>query len=187
MMMQKDMNFFSSYETKKKEQKNQDIYVYTIAGFLTALIFGTLTFNSVNIYTINKEIKAIEAKLSDPALAEQMNESQIINSKLDILDKYNSGVTSISTAVDNRALINNTILDKISSVLPTDVTFKSINIVSGSVSISASAKTRVAIAEVQHNLKALDIIGDVVIGGISGDGTTGEFTFDLRCVLMGEE
>ena len=64
--------------------------------------------------------------------------------------------------------------------------FKNINITNGNVSISAASKTRTAIAEVQHNLKGLDIIGDVIIGGISGDGSSGEYTFDLKCVLMGK-
>lgn len=186
MMMQKDINFFSSYETKKKEQKNQNIYIYTIVGFLTALIVGTLTYNSLNIFMVKKEIEKIEANLSDPALLVQIKESEEINEKIDILQRYHSGLVAISEAVKARELVNNTILDKISSVLPTEVTFKSINITGGSLSISASSKTRVAIAEVQHNLKNLDIVGDVVIGGISGDGSSGEFTFDLRCVLIGE-
>lgn len=186
MIIQKDINFFSSYETKKKEKKNQDIYVYTIVGFLTAVIVGTLTYNSVKIFMIKKEIQAIEAKLSEPTLAVQLKEANEINEKISILEKYHSGLVTIVSAVEDRELINNTILDKISSVLPTDVTFKSINITSGNLSISASSKTRTAIAEVQHNLKNLDIVGDVVIGGISGDGSSGEFTFDLRCVLMGE-
>lgn len=185
-MLQRDINFFSTYEGKKKAKKNQDIYVYTLVGFLTALIVGTLAFNTVSLITVKNEISEIEANLNDASIQSQVKESEVVNKKLDILERYNSGLVNISAAVENRDLINNTILDKISSVLPTDVTFKSINITSGNVAISASAKTRAAIAEVQHNLKALDIIGDVVIGGISGDGSSGEYSFDLKCVLMGE-
>ena len=85
MIMQKDINFFSSYETKKKEKKNQDIYVYTIVGFLTAVIVGTLTYNSVKIFMIKKEIQAIEAKLSEPTLAVQLKEANEINEKISII------------------------------------------------------------------------------------------------------
>lgn len=187
MMTNKDINFFSTFETKKKEKKNQDIYVYTIVGIMTAGIVGTFAFNASNIYFAKKDIVAIEAKLNDPILSEQLNQSDVINSKLAILDSYNAGFVGIKSAVETRDLINNTVLDKISSVLPSDVSFKSINITGGNIAISASSKSRTAIAEVQHNLKELDIIGDVVIGGISGDGTSGEYSFDLRCVFMGEE
>lgn len=185
-MINRDINFFNVYEGQKREEKNNSIYVKSIVGVLTLIIVGTLSMNTVSTLILKEDIKTIEEKLNDPAIVSQVNESEVVNSKLSILEKYNSGLVSISSAVKSRDLINNTILDKISSVLPSDVTFKNISIVSGNVSISASSKTRTAIAEVQHNLKALDIIGDVVIGGISGDGTTGEHTFDLRCVLVGE-
>ena len=79
---------------------------------------------------IKKEIQAIEAKLSEPTLAVQLKEANEINEKISILEKYHYGLVTIVSAVEDRELINNTILDKISSVLPTDVTFKSINITS---------------------------------------------------------
>lgn len=185
-MLNRDINFFSTYVGQKKEKKNQNIYIYTITTFLTVLILGTLAWNTVNLFIVNDQIKVIDAKLNDPTIQSQIKESEVVNSKLNILESYNKDLTKVVTAIDNRSLINNTILDKISSVLPSDVTFKNINITNGNVSISAASKTRTAIAEVQHNLKSLDIIGDVTIGSISGDGSSGEYTFDLKCVLMGE-
>lgn len=185
-MIQRDMNFFSTYQGKKKEKKNQNIYVYTLVGFLTVSIVGTLAWNSINIAIVNGQINAIENKLNDPAIQSQVKESEVVNTKLDILKRYNTDLGSVANLVDKRDLINNTLLDKLSSVLPSEVTFKNINIASGNISISAASSTRTAIAEVQHNLKQLDIIGDVTIGAISGDGSSGEYTFDLKCVLLGE-
>lgn len=185
-MINRDINFFSTYVGQKKEKKNQDIYVYTITTFLTVLIVGTFAWNSINLFIVNNQINEIDSKLNDLTIQSQIKESEVVNSKLNILETYNKGLTQVVTAIDNRDLINNTILDKISSVLPSDVTFKNINITNGNVSISAVSKTRTAIAETQHNLKSLDIIEDVTIGGISGDGSSGEYSFDLKCVLMGE-
>ena len=72
------------------------------------------------------------------------------------------------------------ILDKLSSSLPSQVTFNSINISNKEINIQAVSTSRVAIGEVEHNLKALNNVQDVYIGGISGDEI---FTFDIKCLL----
>ena len=147
--------------------------------------------NNINSVNSIKDIDNI--KLSDiyllPTKVKLNESSQLYSEMIDeviskVIELVNNGTSLKDIAIISP--INNTILDKISSVLPSDVTFKNINITNGNVSISAASKTRTAIAEVQHNLKSLDIIGDVTIGSISGDGSSGEYTFDLKCVLMGE-
>ena len=71
-----------------------------------------------------------------------------------------------------------------SSTLPTEVTFNSINITNTEISIQAVSTSRVAVGEIEHNLKKLDNIQDVYIGGISGDEI---YTFDIKCVLKDVE
>lgn len=71
-----------------------------------------------------------------------------------------------------------------SSTLPTEVTFNSINITNTEISIQAVSTSRVAVGEIEHNLKRLDNIQDVYIGGISGDEI---YTFDIKCVLKDVE
>ncbi|MDZ5034947.1 pilus assembly protein PilN, partial [Clostridium perfringens] len=46
--MVKDMNFFTPYQGQKKEQKNKNIYVYSLTGFLAVVILGTLAWNSTS-------------------------------------------------------------------------------------------------------------------------------------------
>jgi type IV pilus assembly protein PilN len=72
----------------------------------------------------------------------------------------------------------------LSSTLPTEVTFNSINITNTEISIQAVSTSRVAVGEIEHNLKRLDNIQDVYIGGISGDEI---YTFDIKCVLKDVE
>lgn len=61
--MIRDMNFFSPYQGQKKEQKNKNIYVYSLAGFLSVVIVGSLAWNSTNIILLNRKIKNYNEKL----------------------------------------------------------------------------------------------------------------------------
>ena len=90
----------------------------------------------------------------------------------------------MTAEVGSRDLVSTMLLNSISSTLPSDVSFKNINITPGNLSIAATSKSRTAIAEIQHNLKAISRISDVYIGAISGED--GEYSFDLKCILKGE-
>lgn len=185
-MMNTDINFFAPYLGKKKEKKNKGIYIYTTIGVLTIIIFGTFTINTVKTIKLKREITNIKAELENPSLQDQVNESEVVNKKLQILEKYDTSITALTQGIATRDLISTQLLNNISSTIPEGVSFKNINITSGSLSISASAKTRTEIAEVQHNLKELPEILDVYIGAISGTGENGtEFSFDLKCTLKG--
>ena len=133
---------------------------------------------------LNSEIDEINAKREESEIMAKYEESKSVNKKMEILGKYDEGLNSITAEISTRDIISTNLLNSISSTLPSDVSFKSINVTAGNVAINASSKTRQAIAEVQHNLKLLPQIGDVYIGAISGNGENGqEFTFDLKCVL----
>ena len=186
-MITRDINFFSGYESVANEKKNQNRYTYSIAIIFIVLVFSTLTYNLITLRVLNKEINKMDKALNDESILNKVKEAEEVNEKASILEKYDLGVSEISSAIDSRHVITKDILDKITSTMPSDITFNNISITSDSITISAVSKTRTAIAEVQHNLKELDIIGDVFIGSISGDGTTDQYSFDLDCKLVGDQ
>lgn len=186
MMRNTDINFFAPYLGKKKAKKNQGIYIYTTIGVLTTIIIGTFAINTFKAIKLKKEITSIKAELENPSLQDKVDESEVVNKKLEILEKYDTAVTALTQGIATRDLISTQLLNSISSTIPEGVSFKNVNITSGSLSISASAKSRAEIAEVQHNLKELPEILDVYIGAISGTGENEtEFSFDLKCTLKG--
>lgn len=182
--MRMDINFFSPYQGQKKEELNKNIYVYSLVGFLVTLILGTLIWNSINLVIVKKQITNYEAKLNEPNIQEKIKESEEINKKEDILNKYNSSLTSISNGVNSRTVVTTNILNMVSSTLPTEVSFNSINITNTDITIQAVSTNRTAIGEIQYNLKALPNVQDVYIGAISGDD---KYTFDIKCTLKDVE
>lgn len=184
--MRRDINFFTPYLGREKQQKNKHIYIYTLAGVLAVMILGTLGYNSYKIYKTTKAINTLGSELNAPEIISQVRESEVVNKDLDILGRYDTGINQITEEINTRDIVSTRLLNSISSTLPTEVSFKNINITAGNISISAASTNRTAIAEVQHNLKALPEISDVYIGAISGSGEDDAgYTFDLKCVLRG--
>lgn len=182
--MIRDMNFFAAYQGQKKEQKNKNIYVYSLVGFLSVFIVGTLAWNSTNIFLLNNKIKDYNEKLEKEDIKVKIEKWDEISKKDDILNKYNKELSNIVDGLKTREVVTTGLLDKLSSTLPTEVTFNSISITNTDISIQAVSTSRVAIGEIEHNLKKLNNIQDVYIGGISGDEN---YTFDIKCVLKDVE
>lgn len=178
--MMTDMNFFAPYQGQKKEEKNKSIYVYSILGFLSVVIIGTFVWNTTNIILLNSKIKEYNLKLDNEEIKNKLLKWENLTKKEDILIKYDKGLTEIIGALDTREVVTTDLLNNLSSCLPSEVTFNSISINNTEINIQAVSADRVAIGEIEHNLRNLDNIQDVYIGGISGTET---FTFNIKCSL----
>lgn len=182
--MRADINFFTPYQGQRKEERNNNIYIYSLLGFLSIVIVGTLIYNSVNITLVNKKIADYQEQLNAPEIQEKIKESDIINKKISILGQYDKDLQQVLKSVNSRDVVSTNLLNMLSGTLPSEVSFNSINITKTDITIQAVSTSRTAIGEIQHNLKELNNIQDVYIGSISGDE---EFTFDIKCVLKDVE
>lgn len=182
--MKKDINFFAPYQGQKKEEKNKNIYVHSIVGFLTVAILGTLIWNTANLIFLKSEIDIYEKELNKPEIQDKLKEAKELTKKIGILKRYDDSLTEVITAVKSREVVSTKILNMLSSTLPSEVSFNSINLTNGEISIQAVSSSRTAIAELQYNLKKLDNVQDVYIGAISGETS---YTFDVKCVLKDVE
>ncbi len=180
----REINFFREYHGQEKEQNNT--LVYSLMTVIIVFVVYTYVGNMIKINHLESEIVRIEDELNDPSMQEKVSLSDEVNERLSLLAQIEAGLVEVKSAVDSRDIVSVKLLDQISSTLPSEVSFKSLAIAAGSITIQAVSSSRAAIGEVQHNLKALDSISDVYIGGISEmGGLEGEYSFDLRCVLKG--
>jgi type IV pilus assembly protein PilN len=178
--MKTDMNFFSASQGIKKDAEDKKIYIYSLASFLAVVIIGTLAWNSSNLYLTGKEIEDYNAKLQATELQQKLKEFKDTTNKTDSLNKYEGELKVIAEAVDSKDVVTTKLLNELSSTLPTEVSFDSISITNKVITMQAKSSNRTAIGEIEHNLKKLDFIQDVYVGGIAGDT---EYTFDLKCTL----
>lgn len=182
--MNRDMNFFSQFEGEKKEVKNKNIYIYSLVTIILVFIIGTLAWNSIGIVLAKKDIKKYETELSKEEVKNKVLVWEDLVKNESLLKAYSDELNIIIGNLESRAIVTTNFLDKISSTIPTEVTIGAISITNNEISIQAISTSRKAIGEIENNLKNLDNIQKVYVGGIAG---TEQYTFDIKCVLKDVE
>jgi Tfp pilus assembly protein PilN len=180
----KDINFFSYYQGKNQEKKDEKIYFYIAYGILTLVILTTIIINSVKIFTLNSQIKNYTEKLNASDMQEKLKEADEINGQIETLSKYENKLADVAGSVEKNDIVTDDLLNDISSTIPSDVSFKSFKIEGYDLTISAVSHTREAVSEFEHNLKGLSKIKSVHIININNGSAVGEdYSFDITCVL----
>lgn len=184
----KDINFFKPYLGKNKEKINLKLYIcgsMSIAGFL---IVVTLIVNTVRIFILNKNIDEYTNKLNDSQIQSELKEAQDINKQISILKEYDSSLGNVAVSVKQRDNVSDTLLNSISSTVPSEVSFKKLDIVENTISIKGVSTNRTAVAELKHNLSELPIMKDVSVNSIdNASSVANEYSFDIKCVLKDVE
>lgn len=184
----KDINFFKPYQGKSKEKINFKRYIYGTIIIVAILIIGTFAVNTVKIIMLNKSIKDYNNKLSASEIQEQLKEAEDINKQITVLKRYDSALIDVAVSVKNRDNVSDTLLMDISSTVPSEVSFKNLDIVDNTITIKGVSTNRSAVAELKHNLSSLSKMQSVYVNSIDSSGAVeGEYSFDIKCVLKDVE
>jgi len=180
----KDLNFFKPYLGRNKEKINSQRYVYgamVIVGLLIIVSFGV---NATKIFLLNKSIKDYNEKLAASDIQTQLKEAENINKQIDVLKQYDKAITDVAISVKGRDNVSDSLLKDLSSTLPSEVSFKNLDIAENNIAIKGTSKTRQAVAELKHNLSKLPIMSDVYVSSLdTQSGAEGDYSFDIKCVL----
>lgn len=180
--MRQDINFFSTYLSKKEQTKNQNRYGYFLGATTLLIILGAFIIQSVQEFRLSSKINELNEALNSKEIQEQIVESDRVYEMLEVLDQYDQELNILVDNIMSRDLITTQLLNQISSTIPSDVTFSGLSINDTTITMQASSQSRTAIAEVQHNLKQLSFIKDVYIGSISAEAP---YSFSLSCTING--
>lgn len=190
----KDVNFFKPYLGKNKEKINFKIYVYGTIIIFVSIILGTLITNSVRIFMLDSSINDYKNKLESAEIQEKLKEAENVNTKINLLTQYDTSLAGIAVSIKERDNVSDTLLKDISSTLPSNVSFKNLDIVENTISIKGISSDRTSIAELKHNLSELPLMEDVYVSTIDNkdnldnkDTSNGEYSFDIKCVLKDVE
>ena len=182
--MNRDINFFTPYQEKRKESKDLHTYVYGITTILIFAIVVSFAVNFFRIYKLEKDIKYYTNEMNDSKFSLQLKHGENINNQIDILTDYDDRITDISKSIQKRDLVSDTLLNNISSTIPSEIHLKSIVINSGNISLQGISTNRTAVAELKYNLSNLEELDSVYVNSINNTGAVeGEYSFDIKCVL----
>lgn len=180
----KDINFFKPYLGKNKEKINSKMYIYGSATIVGILIIGSFIFNTTKMFLVDKSINDYKEKLAVAEIQEKLKEADNVNKQTELLKQYDSVLSDVAVSVKKRDNVSEVLLRDISSTVPSQVSFKNLDVVENTVLIKGISSDRAAVAELKHNLSNLLIMQDVYVNSIDTQSAVeGEYSFDIKCVL----
>ncbi|SHJ82734.1 PilN domain-containing protein [Tepidibacter formicigenes] len=187
----KDFNFFSPYiDANKTSKRNNLIGILSFILFIM-IISSFSIWTNMKIKNLEKEKASYEEYLNSEEVTKKIKEINEKNRKIEVMKKYYDSVMDINVKMVEADKINTILMGQIASSLPQDVFFKSVTIDGVSVQIKGVSKRRTSIAELEHELKDLDIFDSVHVSNISKkeqyDEELNDFTFTLKCTMKDGE
>ncbi|MBU3206711.1 PilN domain-containing protein [Clostridium algidicarnis] len=183
----KDFNFFLPYLDNKKGKDNKRIHAMTALSILGILVVGSLIYNTAYTFKLKYDIKNLQNTYNSSENQEKLKEAEALSRKYEILDKYYENVELIYNSLETKEVVNSKLMFDISKSIPKEVSFKTMSIDSAGIQIQGLSENRVAIGELEHNLKNISSILDVHVNNISSDtsSSSGGNSFSLKCTLKG--
>lgn len=179
-----DLNFFSIYQGSNREQKDEKMYLYAMVGILLGIIVLTFSINIFRIVLLDKEIKVYTEKLGASEIQSQLKEADEVNSKIDMLSKYEGALSDVVKSTEKNDIVTDDLLNDICNAIPSDISFKDLDAQGYDVKINGTTHTRAAVGEFEHNLGELSKVKKVHVNKIAKSNTPGEeYTFEILCVL----
>ncbi len=186
--MMRDFNFFSEYVyvntgIKLKHFILPAIYVVLIA----ALVFSYYYMNSNKtdlqaIYEENNQF--IQSKEYTNVLAE----AKVMSENVESLVALNLEIGAFKASIPYRYRVTEELLNMILGTIPRNVSFTDYSINSNGIIIKAVSSDYSYIAEVEYNLRSLDVFDNVFIRIISSDEVEDEgYSFNIELTFGGED
>jgi type IV pilus assembly protein PilN len=176
----RDFNFFSPYLLEKQNKRIRSRFIIAVTTLLT---IGLLSFTAFNFYQINRyksEISKVENYLNSKDTVEQLEKYEEVSQRLELLNNYFNTVKEIDQKLDSYDTVSTELLDKLSSIMPQDASMINLVITENEVEMNYSIKSLVQAAELEHNLKGLNIFDQVHINIIDMQIS---YTANISCKL----
>lgn len=196
-----DFNFFEPYIGKHTQEKNQILHIAVVAVALVVIFISSFVWNLIQVKNTQREIESLKKQVESPQAKTKLDEVDKLKKKYAVLNKYYGQAYIITTAIDNKSVINSALIGKVFSQIPKTLSFKSFNVTvgdkgaGGNINIQGIAESRANIAELEYNLKAVDSIKEVQVSNITEVNNALEnklnvnltnkssYTFSIKCIL----
>ena len=167
----KDFNFFEPFSQKNKNQNLKAAYISAAVFFIFGIMIGIYCINVFKLNKLGKSIAEMQVNINSKELTSAYAEKAQLEEKIKILNEYYKSVSGINDTVKKQDYINTKLIKQISGVVPQSINFQSMNIADKLITMKGTAENRVAIGEMEYNLKQLDVFESIHVSIISGSGT----------------
>jgi len=180
----RDLNFFSIYQGNTRERNNDFTPFYIASAVVAITIIAVSGFYAVRLFMVGSSIKEYTDKLNSEKIQTQLKEAEVVNDKLSILKEYEGSLSSVINSIRKADLIDAQFLPGMAGAVPSDISYTEWKMEGYELKIKGISKTRSAVAELEHNLKALPELKLVHVYKIRvGDDVKDPLTFEMTCVF----
>ena len=176
----KDLNFFESYIEKREINIDKQLIYYSIVTLLALFIVFYSIFNQIKIRQVSKDVAKLRSVVEDERINKKVN--QISEKKKEVIE-YNKSLDKIKlldNTLEENDIIDDYLLESITSRMPDDVFFTSISIDIGNIQIIGISKDKWSIAELGKSLGAIEEFKEVFITNISSEEDNYDFTLNIN-------
>lgn len=176
----RDINFFRSFIEKKDFKISKNLILFTVCSFLILFIIGYAVYNTILIRQESKIVESLRATAEDPKILKKVEE---IKSKEAEINEFRASVEKIrllDSTIDNRDIIDEELLDAISSKLGDKIFLTSLSIQNDEIYIVGISKDKWEIAEFIKGIETLDIHEEIFASNISQQNDHYSFSLNIQ-------
>ena len=176
----KDLNFFELYVEKRQFNIDKQLIYYSIVTLLVVFLVFYSIFNQIKIRRISKDVAKLRSIVEDERINEKVDE--ISEKKKEVIEFRQSldKIKLLDDTVEEDNLIDDYLLESITSRMPDDVFFTSISIYTDNIQIVGISKDKWSIAELGKSLESIEEFKEIFITNISSDEENYNFTFNIN-------
>ncbi|WP_161624478.1 PilN domain-containing protein [Clostridium sp. BL8] len=169
------------------KEKIKKTYIATTLILVAAIVVGTFVYNSFYIFTLRSDIKDLKNTYEAADNQQQLAKAEGLIKTYNTLNDYNKELENIFSGVLDRKVVSSQVLFDVSNSIPKEISFKSMSLDGSVLSIQGISSSRVAVAELGHNLKNLSYFSEVHMGNINlvSKDSQEQYSFSIKCTLKG--
>lgn len=179
----KDLNFFKGYIEKKQFKANKKLLYLSMSIFIVLLF---LTYSIYNYIIINQEaeiVNNLKTIAEDSELLERVGKIQKKEIQVNEFKDYIDKIRKLDEIIESKDIINESLLDTITLIMPESLFLTSIGINNNSMQLVGIAEEKWAIAEFGKGLEILDKVEEIFISNISLEENY--YNFNINIIIEG--
>lgn len=176
----RDLNFFDTYINSKKLKidKQRIYYIVLICG--TSLFIFYSLFNQVRIGLISKEVDRLKSVIEDERIKSKIKEIEEKKEELNQLTNSLKDIKLFNYYIDENSMIDDILLEKITSSIPEEIFFTSISMDIERIQIIGKAKDKPSISSLIKNLETIESFESLFVSSISKEEQFFKFILNIQ-------